>query len=141
MSRYSLVILVDEYNTSKICSSCQTETLIHPKSKKTYTKTIKENNIKKKISKEVENENYRLCHCTNEIHIHSSETKNVHVHKIWNRDYNASLNILQVMKNKLLGINLGKYTRKKLSENNNCWSLDQLITNESNQTKKLSLKR
>ena len=115
LSKYSLVVLVDEYNTSKICSECLTEKLEHPQVKKTIMKRRKdENNKVYKEKVEVIRDNYKLCHCKNEIHQINNKTSDVH--KIWNRDYNASKSQIQVMCKKLTGENLGLFKRKKLSD-------------------------
>jgi hypothetical protein len=140
LSKYCIVILTDEYNTSKICSNCQTQQLEHPMIKKTITKRPKDKDGKRQKKKvEVECENYNLCYCKNNIHQSKSD-----VHKIWNRDYNASKNILQTMVKKVTGKKLGIYTRKKLekiAEDDiiiNC-SKGQLESNERSPNKKLSL--
>ena len=69
------------------------------------------------IEKEVNHEVYRLCYCKNNIH--PTTTSVGGVHKIWNRDYNASINILNIMTKKILGLPLevfkNGYNNKKSS--------------------------
>lgn len=112
LSKYALTVLTDEYNTSQFCSECQTQQLEHPMLKKTFTQRHKDKNGKRQKNKiEVEYENYNLCYCKNNIHQNDSG-----VHKIWNRDYNASKNILQTMIKRVTGGKLGVYARKKLDK-------------------------
>ena len=142
LSKYGIVILTDEYNTSKTCSECENP-LEHPKVKKTITKKFKGENGDK-INKQVDIicENYSLCHCKNGIHQTDKSVSDVH--KIWNRDYNASKNILKVMSKKLAGSKLGIYTRKKLKKIEATditinWSYDQSDPNKCDSEKKVSL--
>lgn len=111
LSKYCMVILVDEFRTSMICSECHTQELDHPKVKTTQIKKFHDENgktYKKKVN--IERESHRLCYCKNNIHQSNHVTG---VHKIWNRDYNAAKNILHVMINKLKEERLGVYSRKK----------------------------
>ena len=71
-------------------------------------KKVKKDNKIEIQKTEVNYENYKLCYCSNN-NIHQS---NFDVHKIWNRDYNASKNILQVMVKKVKGENLSLFSKK-----------------------------
>jgi len=105
LGKHCLTILTDEYNTSKYCSCCTKKKLIHP----TVQKEIYRTHQGIKVPKIVNHEVYRLCYCQNKTH--PENTSIFGVHKIWNRDYNASKNILTVMKNKLLCKKLGVFNR------------------------------
>ena len=123
-----VVILTDEYNTSQICSRCKEEKVIHPKITGKKKVTTKDKITNKKIVeyKEACYESHTLCYCNCKHNIDLQTMEDFH--KVWwNRDYNASRNILNVMTNKLLGRKLGKFSRriKDKSIKNNTWSLDQ----------------
>lgn len=75
LARIFKIIMIDEYKTSKLCHSCKNET-------ETFLK-IKNPN-KKKAKKNPELKFHGLLRC-----------KNANCCKIWNRDYNGSLNILE----------------------------------------------
>jgi len=105
LSRYCITIVTDEYNSSQYCNSCKDEKLSHPTVLKKISTRINGIKLKKEVNQEV----YRLCYCKNNIH--QTTTSVTGVHKIWNRDYNASKNILTIMKNKILGIPLGVFKR------------------------------
>ena len=99
MGNYCQVILTDEFRTSKICSECKVSELEHPKLK--YKKKGKNNWY--------EQRSHTICHCTHDFHL----THKLGTHIVWNRDYNAARNILNVMKNKLLNKDLGFFSRTK----------------------------
>lgn len=127
LSKLCPVILTDEYNTSKICSGCEIQTVTHPVCKqkcRTLIKTGeklpngKEKRKRVEVVKEVQS--HRLCSCNHESHQASPGS-----HKLWNRDYNAARNILSVMQKKLLSIPLGEFKRNPKKESNRfCWSQD-----------------
>lgn len=127
LSKLCLVILTDEYNTSKLDSLSKNKEVIHPKVTVNKTKKIKDPKTDK-ISRRntlVSQESHKLCYCENDTHkIDSVENS----HKVWwNRDYNASRNILNVMMCKLTKKDLGKFKRtksKKVNDNEGqSWSL------------------
>lgn len=141
LSKYCIVILVDEFRTSMLCSECHTQELEHPIVKTTSTRKFRDENGKKYKKKvDVERESHRLCYCNNNIHQSQQVTG---VHKIWNRDYNAAKNILHVMINKLKNIRLGVYSRKKQLKKTeedliiDC-SKEQCIANGSDTKQKVS---
>jgi hypothetical protein len=97
LSKLILVVLVDEFRTSQLCSKCG-EKLCHPKTK--HYKNVEKNGGE--IDKEgYVYESYRLCCCPNSK-----------CHKVWNRDCNASISINKVMSLKLTGKDLGNFSRK-----------------------------
>jgi transposase len=96
LSKLILVILVDEYRTSQLCSECG-EKLCHPKTKHYKNKDDNGGEIDKEGKVQ---ESYRLCCCPNSK-----------CHKIWNRDCNASISINKVMSLKLTGKDLGNFSR------------------------------
>ena len=105
LSQISLVILTDEYRTSKLCNECKEYKMTYPK-----TDFIKKNKqVVKKLC-------HGLCYCKNKIHL-SCKTN---VHKLWKRDLNSAKNILFVMKQKLLRKKLGYFSRriKNIPDNN-----------------------
>ncbi len=64
------------------------------------------------------------CHCKNDIHLSSlpdslSKKNDSSVHKVWNRDYYASKNIMSVMEMKLLKKDLGVFNREKADKDPN----------------------
>jgi len=118
LSKFCPVILVDEFRTSKLCSDCKDHELIHPltdKIKKTKIETENETTIIEKI---VKVPCHGLCYCKNNVHstqpIIPKLLVDVDIHKIWNRDYNASRNIMYVGKSKLLNMDIDKFNRKKV---------------------------
>ena len=180
LSKYCLVSLVDEYNTSQICHSCKEEkveylkTIEQPKErviKKILDEKKSIKNIRKKelltLKKEVKYSKYnslrqeekrikleeekrslevkshKLCCCKSDDQklcnealnlksikhkIEVKEEKNKlksethklckcknekHGNKLWSRNYNSAKSIEHVMKQKMLGRSVGKYTRKK----------------------------
>ena len=113
LSKYCIVLLTDEYNTSKIDSK--------RKKKKVEHSEIK---IMKK-QQEVYRKSHKLCYCKHKIDSSSDITDQMNLHKVWwNRDYNASRNILYVMKCKLMGKKLGKFNKNKLNEESISCSLE-----------------
>lgn len=113
LSEVSTVVLTDEYNTSQYCSSCNDEKLEHPLVKCFKTRKIRVTELGKKLRKKikelVEVKSYRLCICQNKNHTSNKMCS----HNYWNRDFNAARNILQVMRKKLTGRDLGVFKRKK----------------------------
>lgn len=98
LAKLILVILVDEYRTSQLCSECEAK-LEHPRTQH-YKNKVKNNG---EIDKEgTVQESYRLCCCSNNK-----------CHKIWNRDCNASISIKKVMSLKLTEKDLGRFKREK----------------------------
>ncbi len=133
LSRLCIVILTDEFRTSLICSECKTTEVEHPQMERIKTKRVKVDGKKKKIREVKSVSCHGLCHCKNDIHLKDDSS----VHKVWNRDYNASKNILSVMKMKLLKKDLGVFNRKKADKEykkdcdkdpNTFWSYDQNCT-------------
>jgi regulator of sigma D len=138
MSKYCLVILVDEYNTSKLCNTCKNEVThervindinkhkikreIKAKEKDVnYITKIEKIKTGRKIQKEIKNES-----CATSRKEKYKELNNVYIcfpchsqsncntcKKVWQRDTCASLNIKEVGKLKLLGQNLGRFSRTK----------------------------
>jgi len=98
ISKRALVLLQDEHRTSMLCNECN-ELIVHPK----FVKK-KENKIKKEEN--YNQRNHKLCVCTNTI---NHEGK----HKLWNRDYNAAVNILIVGIRTLLNKDLGNFSRNR----------------------------
>jgi len=133
LARFCLVILTDEFRTSRLCSDCKEGEVIHPKTdftRKTFTKKeqkIDQNKVIKS-KKVIKKECHGLGYCKHKIH--SCNNKNVP--KIWQRDVNASINILHIMTVKLLNQDLGLFSRK----------IKNIFDNDkSNQTKGIKTKQ
>ena len=62
---------------------------------------------KKGNGSEYNKRSHTICHCKHDYHL----LNGIGSHIVWNRDYNAARNILNVMKMKLLGKNLGYFSR------------------------------
>ena len=112
LSHIGNVILIDEYNTSKVCPICKKKRVIHPQ----------ENN------KEI----YRLCYCDN----NNKHPLNMDAHKLWfNRDYVGGLNMINKLKIYLLE-EQREYKKAKMKIT--CWSSDQQNTDKGVQKKNKS---
>ena len=109
LSRYCITIVTDEHNSSQCCNLCN-EKLIHPTIKKKISRKVNDIILQKEVNHEV----YRLCYCKNNIHPTTTSVDGVH--KIWNRDYNASINILNIMTKKILGLPLGVFKKGSKSK-------------------------
>jgi hypothetical protein len=96
LSLMILIILVDEYKTSQLCSKCETK-LTHPRTQHYKKKNKKTGELD---TKGYIKESYRMCYCPNN-----------NCHKIWNRDGNSSKGIYKVLIRKLLGQDLGGFKR------------------------------
>jgi hypothetical protein len=120
-----IVLLVDEYNTSKICSGCYErikQGYTHHRMKyRTLMKKLLVNNpdlakksyaYKKrllgpeKMQIVVKRESHGLCCCQNRIPLRA--------HRNWNRDHNSSRNMIDVAKRLLAGKDRGPYARPKV---------------------------
>jgi len=139
LSKFCIVILVDEFRTSKICSNCKDHELIYPQIEKTKIQTKDDDDEVIIIKKNYKSTCHGLCYCKNNIHpttpLNPILKVDVNVHKIWNRDYNSSRNISYVGNQKLMNKGLGKFNRKKVIKslekeeskikNQFCWPLGQ----------------
>lgn len=107
LSDFCLTILTDEYNTSKYCSKCEASELDHPmETRNKYVKRkVEEKSIR--IKETVTVKSHRLCICKNGNHTADGKCS----HNLWNRDYNAARNILNVMRKKITGEELGIFKR------------------------------
>ena len=139
LARKSIVILTDEYNTSQACSCCKKNKVIHPRIKYKKIKKIKVENKsqRKRVVVEEERELYKLCCCNcNDNPLE----KLMDSHKVWNRDYNSSRNILHVGISKLQNKRLGIFKRSIKEDPQICFSLEKQDAENRIQTKEISLK-
>jgi hypothetical protein len=134
LSKKALVLGTDENNSSKL-TNCHEEVAEHPemihfrKKEKTGKDANGDNVYKTDVTGEVY-ESYKLCCC---------QSSNNRCHKLWNRDINAALNMMKIMKRKVLGENLGKYKRKPPKQTIvGTTSVPQVVC--VNQTKNVSVK-
>jgi len=130
LSQLCILVLTDEYNTSKISSINKEREVNYPIIKQEKTRRIKDPKTgkRKKIKVTIERKSHRLCYSESNTNLSEEKTD---LHKIWlNRDYNSARNIFHVATCKLTGKRLGIFSRKKKSENYNdsqiCFSLEKL---------------
>jgi len=110
LGKFTMTVLVDEYNTSQVCPICKECKVEHPIMDHKYKNS---NKIRSK-------ETYKLCYCSN----NKKHPLNVDDNKLWfNRDYCGGLNQIHKMKLVLTNTNLGLYTRIKMKPQLNiCWT-------------------
>jgi hypothetical protein len=115
LGKFTMTILVDEYNTSQVCPICKECKVIHPVMDHKYKNSDK---IRSK-------ETYKLCYCSN----NKKHPLNVDDNKLWfNRDYCGGLNQIHKMKLVFVNTNLGLYTRIKMKPQLNiCWTENALV--------------
>ena len=123
LSKFTTVMLNNEYNTSQICPICNEQKVIHPIIKKTYKKYKLVNGEKVKCEVTRDIENYKLCYCEN----NNKHPHNEGSHNLWfNRDYVGGLNQINRMKLLMTGLDLGLYKREKEEKPLEIyWSQDQ----------------
>jgi hypothetical protein len=65
LSKFTTVLITDEYKTSQVCPICQEQTVIHPKVEKKYKKKKLIDGEQKVVDVVKMVDHYKLCYCSN----------------------------------------------------------------------------